>query len=431
MKKIVSCFLIILVPFIILADPVVYMAPYDNCFNVDLSGNTKEFNGAPEGEYGSEYGEAEMVGLMGVAVLNQDDLNSYFFDGPVGDGKDFTIEFSFIEKGGRPWMYRSASNPELMIPFGIDLVVRYNLDYSTSGNLGTGHEFKVYRFGYNDDSGDIESTLSEFTITPGRAGVLEGWNRWKAFWIDMVLVIPKEVRDKLASSGEIKYGPADDYRAQIKITITGEEGTASTGRLEKSFDIVLNGYFGEYTQAASENVLFNVTPNANSSSINLTDMTGNSPLVDIGKYYYSSAAVRQNMSESDFEGYESPFKMFVSSSSLPTASGGEFKLHLTSVPESNNSPAVNIPFEIWLTSSTGTQKCYTGADTVDTIEDDGFTVGQFIFLDSRAGDPESVTYTDEGLNQFRLTDEVTEEYKENLNGGSYSSVIYIHLSSVW
>lgn len=429
MKKIVSCFLIILVPFIILADPVVYMAPYDNCFNVDLSGNTKEFNGAPEGAYNSEYSDAEMVGIMGVAVLNDSDLNKYFFDGPTifASGRDFKIEFSFINNGGLPWMYRSASNPELMIPFGIDLVVRYNLNYSTEGFYGSGRSYNVYRFGYNDDLSDIEDTLDEFIITPG----VDDLNRWKAFWIDMVLVIPKEVRNELASSGKIKYGPADDYKAKIKITITGEEGTASTGRLEKSFDIVLNGYFGEYTQAASENVLFNVTPNANSSSINLTDMTGNSPLVDIGKYYYSSAAVRQNMSESDFEGYESPFKMFVSSSSLPTASGGEFKLHLTSVPESNNSPAVNIPFEIWLTSSTGTQKRYTGADTVDTIEDDGFTVGQFIFLDSRAEDPESVTYTDEGLIQFGLTDEVTEEYKENLNGGYYSSDIYIHLSSVW
>lgn len=411
-------------------EPNSYFSPYANCFSVDLSGNTYTYDGAGGGDFqGGDYGEADMVGILGANVTNDSDL-TYFYKGlwGLGDGRNFILTVSFPDDPTDPWKYRSVSNPELEIPFGLEFVVRYNTAYKTSGIYGTGQTYKTFSLGYIDDT-TIDS--DPIVITPDRYAT----RRWKAFWMDIVLVIPTGVREQLAQDGKIQYGNADDYSVTIKITIEGEDGSASNGSFKKEYIFTLSGYYGDYTEAKSENVVFSISPSANATSLDLSSMDSSS-VVDIGTYYYSTEAYKSHdFSENDFTGYENPFKLFVSSSSDPNYKGEPFRLHLISVPETNTSAAANIPFKIILDSKRSSYEPveFDGSDyyNVDSKSIGKYLTGFFIAEDSREGDTNSLTFLDEGNIQIQFTGDVTEDYKRNLIEGYYSANIYFHLSSEW
>lgn len=434
-------------------EPNSYFSPYANCFSVDLSGNTYTYDGAGGGDYqGGDYGEDDMVGIMGVNATNDSDLTYFYipenhyglFGGWLSTeyfGRDFKVTVSFPDSPDDPWKYRSVSNPELEIPFGLEFVVRYNTDYKTSGFYGTGQTYKTFSQGYYSDNITNPITKS-FDITPdygletpGLDERIETVRRWRAFWMDIVLVIPTRVREQLAQSGEIQYGNADDYSVTIKITIEGEDGSASSGSFKKDYIFTLSGYYGDYTEAKSENVVFSVSPSANATSLDLSSMDMSS-VVDIGTYYYSTEAYKSHdFSENDFTGYENPFKLFVSSSSDPNYKGEPFRLHLISVPETNTSAAANIPFKIILDSKRSSYEPveFDGSDyyNVDSKSIGKYLTGFFIAEDSREGDTNSLTFLDEGNIQIQFTGDVTEDYKRNLIEGYYSANIYFHLSSEW
>lgn len=433
-------------------EPNSYFSPYANCFSVDLSGNTYTYDGAGGGDYQGDYGEADMVGIMGVNATNDSDL-TYFYEkkdyyndtifGSYWDhtdyfGRAFKVTVSFPDASDDPWKYRSVSNPELEIPFGLEFVVRYNTDYKTSGMYGTGQTYRTFSQGYYSDN--ITNPITEsFDITPNTGKeypVLgETSRRWRAFWMDIVLVIPTRVREQLAQSGEIQYGNADDYSVTIKITIEGVNGTSGSGSFSKDYTFTLSGYYGDYTEAKSENVVFSISPSANATSLDLSSMDSSS-VVDIGTYYYSTEAYKSHdFSENDFTGYENPFKLFVSSSSDPNYKGEPFRLHLISVPETNTSAAANIPFKIILSSTRSKDdEEFDGSDHYNADSraiEKKYLTGFFIAEDSREGDTNSLTFLDEGNIQIQFTGDVTEDYKRNLIEGYYSANIYFHLSSEW
>ena len=414
-------------------EPNSYFSPYANCFSVDLSGNTYTYDGAGGGNFqGGDYGEADMVSIMGVNVTNDDEL-VYFYKPSrrgqaMGDGRTFSVTVSFPYDSTDPWKYRSVSNPELEIPFGLEFVVRYNTDYSVSWPFGTGQTYNTFSLGYIDDT-TVDS--DPIVITPDRYYT----RRWKAFWMDIVLVIPTSVREQLAQDGKIQYGNADDYSVTIKITIEGEGGSSSNGSFKKDYIFTLSGYYGDYTEAKSENVVFSISPSANATSLDLSSMDSSS-VVDIGTYYYSTEAYKSHdFSENDFTGYENPFKLFVSSSSDPNYKGEPFRLHLISVPETNTSAAANIPFKIILDSKRSSYEPveFDGSDyyNVDSKSIGKYLTGFFIAEDSREGDTNSLTFLDEGNIQIQFTGDVTDDYKRNLIEGYYSANIYFHLSSEW
>lgn len=425
----------------VVAEPNSYFSPFASCFSVDLA--SKLYNGAGDGNYTGDYGDDEMVGYAGVNIFDDSDLD-YFYSNAYLDwkredrkwywagldtGLKYTVSVTF-NGSSHPWMYHSVSNPELEIPFGLAFVVRYNAEYGTNGAYGGGKTYSVKTLGYSTGDRSLISdndSNSSFSIVPGSYYPDNGDpNPWRAFWMDIVLVIPTDVRESLASNGYIQYGNADDYIAEITISIT-----ESTTGFKRDFTFTLSGYYGDYTTGETEKVIFNVTPNSNASSLNIAEMD-NSVAVNVGEYYYSTEAYREHTFEAkDFEGYQSPFKLVVSSSPDPTEKGETFRLHLTSVPETNTSSATNIPFKIILTSdrSKNYEEFY-GSDDVDSGSFKYLT-GSFVAEDARTGEKNSVTFLDSGTIEIQFTDDVTEAYIKNLDGGYYSANIYFHLSSEW
>ena len=210
MRKLIQCVLIFIILSLSNAFAVndVYYFPYDSCFNINLE---HEQDGTATGAYNQQYSDSDMVGLLGVANVSGKQVFSFEFTG---------------SSDGDPWVYKSVSDPTLKIPFGLDMVVRYN-DDKTAG---------VVHLGYNNNtnnlpediielSRDEEGLVSGFTVTPG--------NDWNNMWIDIVIVIPLDKRNNF------KYGSADDYQAQFNLKVVNSSNYPSVF-------VTMTGYYGNY-----------------------------------------------------------------------------------------------------------------------------------------------------------------------------------------
>ena len=421
-----------------------YYTSMGSSFMVDLENN--RLDGAGNGDYNAgEYHDSDMVGIFGVSSRNN--------DVETVAGRTFSLTFTPLDYTGNmvvagaddysSWMYRSLSDPTARIPYGIDLVVRYQVEgQSTNRTAGvvslgyhSGSTSPVALFKKIGNSEDYSVTakpnatgLTEVTITAGdglidgEENTAEGSGPWVAFWIDIVLTVPADVRDNLYDEGKIEYVNADDYQAAFRMDISGDGNEASN----MGYSVYLNGYYGQGSSDGGA-VVFSINPTGAASSIDLTGMNPGDR-VTIGNYYYTTATLRD---KSYVDPGLSPFKIFVSSSEDhdPATAPAEFSLRHIAASENNDSLAVNIPFSIVLTSNidSNVSKTYLGSER----SRDGDSImmkGQYRFETSREGeDFKNVTYTDEGTIEFELG----EVNKSELVRGYYTDDIYIHLSTEW
>lgn len=424
MKRVLFSFILILLVIPLFAE-YTYYQPFPNCFSVDLDGT---YDGAGEGSWNKgDYNQNDMVGLMGMTWAEGSNAI-------LPKNTTYLIEFQFIDLSGtantEPWMFSSASDPSLQIPFGLDFVVKH-----------VDTEQHVYPVGYRNAE-DTEPDALEDPISITTSGTED----WSAIWMDIVLVLPDGLKENMAKKGMIRYAAADDYRAAFQVSFKKIVNDVAID-IGSVFHVYITGYYGDLYDSSTMSLVFSVNPLPSSRTLNLTDMDGSSQAVEIGSYFYTTSALRSAAytdGTGDGEGwtYSSPFELFVSSSSDPTNPGEEFCLtHI-------NDPTMTIPFEIGLDSDysaqdvtnwydgTGYMGPYTGSSSghdypYSYVEGtgDASTTGRAVFETSRPGDMASLTFDDEGSILFRLTEKVTEEYKSNLVGGYYSADIYFHLVS--
>ena len=435
MRRFLSLFTIIL---FIVALPVSaalnsYFTAMDSCFNVNLGSG--EFDGATQGDWTKgHYGDSDIVGIIGVSTETKDEATEYMRN------STYSISFELVSGTGTAdnWTYSSMSDPTLMIPFGLDFVLRYNTAYideygnqqgkqdgltdTNFGDSGYGYQ----RLGYNFDGTKQQQIEDIFSVDPG--------DDWTAFWFDVVLKVPSQ--DKWESS----YSNADDYQAIFRILINRTDNTNLTTKVNE-FTIHLNGYYGQSSSSESGGfVIFSVTPSPLATGINLSDIGSSS--VSIGSYFYSTSAIKTKSntdSFSDGDSVISPLKVFVSSSSSITEKGNQFTLRLVDTPF-NPAIAVNIPFEIGLKSKYSSEsdiKWFTGEDNKETAGSGRGSNGNSIrgyadYNPTRIGYEETVTLSDDGEIFFRLgklNGQPITDVNDTFVAGTYSANIYIHLFS--
>lgn len=369
----------------------VYFLPYQACFNVDLKNGNYDgsSNGIfqdenhPDGDYVNE----DLVGLIGVAT-------------PTSN-RTYTIDFDI---SGNGWFYTSQSDPSLRIPFGIDLVIRYN-DHNGMWEYDTTYGDEVYHLGYNDNENNV-GDATPITVNVG--------DNWHSFWCDVLLVIPEKVRADLQSTGAAVVGNANDYTAAFTIRMTDGNNNVH------SYPININGYY-EIKSEGTGNIIFNVVPNAQATSLDLSDSMKNVE-IEIGSYYYSTEALRGTYPDPRY----SPFKMFVSSSDNPDASGNK-PFALRHVNDSEKK-LPSIPFEIRLDGMIDDSSNIVWYDGTGSSKGGQYTQGGYLYTTTRENDVQAVTFYDEGDILFKIKNDA--DFSQ-LTGGYYSADVYFHVSCNW
>lgn len=411
-----------------------YFATYSAAYNINLADPNNIFTGAQDRD-DIEYGDP---GYNSTTLIAYAGINNT--TAPV----DVTIEWYTT-----PWMYQSASQPNLKRPFGIDFVLRnrWHWEERIFGIvLAEGNEdltgANPSHFGNQDDSNtdDVDFNFSDRTDgTLEKSGQDLGFDMWGesekywkdykliSSWVDIVLVLPK------IDSNNTSYqvGSADDYYASFDIVFSGG--------VEMRYHCEINGYY-ETEEPESMDLTLNVIPNANASSINLDDTSGDiapgsGTGLNIGTYSYTTT----------YEGSDSSIRYyaFVSSSPNPDTQGDPFRLVQVDGDDSELNEHNSIAYEVRLKSNQTTGRTgdvfstwFDGTTSITGIEE-GSLSG--VFFDSvymamhREGetddDGNSVTtylHYDNGNILFRLANGANPDV---LNAGVYNSYIYFHVIS--
>ena len=438
MKKVLIILLFVFICLGVYADKAVdtYFTPFESNFSVDLA--SEEYDGAKNGNYydpggTGDYTDKHLIGVLGVTGR----------DGTSIAGT-YQLTFDLLDYNGNilsdskyNWMYRSLKDPTKSIPFGIDLVVRYSKageeqkTGKTSGIVSVGsYRDSDQRIGNVSNTDNDKGKITSYIRGTSTIIEIETGEKWNAFWIDVVLVLPTETRKDLADKGDIQVFGANDYQAAFRIQVNGqidEDGNQIPGG---AYTVYMNGYYGTEEPDSSGSVIFTVNPNAAATNINLSSMNpGDS--ISIGSYYYSTKGFRNKdfyspNAEGDLN-YR-PFKMFVSSSDDPNTGGDMFYLKHVYASAENTSAALNIPFKIMLASDDYLvgNKTFSGNGSYSGSNgNDNLLVGNYEFEISRQGEDFKVyTWADQGDIYFILDESVQ---MDELVSGYYTSNIYIHL----
>lgn len=436
MKKSGFIFLVLILPLLHLAAVNVdtYYLPFEKCFSVDLAA---AYDGAGsgwvdgDGLSSSGYTDAEMVGLVGLTTGS----STTFLDAGV-----YTIKFSFVPLFGseeaNSWVYTSASDPTLQIPFGLDFIIKvgtwvYSWD-DNSGWVGRNGELELDKksLGYLNNKDTEPTDFSSIEVT-----VPQGNESWNSIWMDIVLRIPTGLKEYLASEGKISYAEADDYVAAFKVDFL--KGESIVG----SYTTYITGYYGSLYDSSSASVVFSINPLPSARSLNLTEHVNaagtNRIKEEIGSYFYTTNSFRESWAGNWSKNPTSPFSLFASSSNDPTDSDVD-TFNLVNV----DNPSYEIPFEIGLKSD------HDVNETINWYDGSGYAVSgypgnsnNYVLAPGTNQDPtkgrvvyenlhpsygaHSVTFDDEGTIYFRLGENVP----DNLRAGYYSANVYFHLIS--
>lgn len=430
MKKIL-CLLLAFITFssVITAAPSDYFSTYGAAYNVDLAASS-QFPGAGNSsdadyEVTEGYNSTTLIAFLGVSGTT----------GPVS----VTISNWYTE----PWMYQSASQPNLQRPFGIDFVQRNRWYYEKKGWWDPFDTAQLDRtaaapshYGFNNGSSEIDFSFQDKTdgsVTEnGRnlgQGIVEVGKDYQlvSSWVDIVLVLPEI--DPYDTSYQI--GSANDYYASFDILISG-------GGVSMTYHCELTGYY-ETDKPKNMDITLSVIPNANASAINLDDTTGAiapgaGSGLHIGDYSYTTT---KESSDNSVRYYA-----FVSSEELPTKQGDRFLLKRRGVTDGVYDETNSIGYEIQLASNQVSGRpgssfsgWFDGTASLVGIEE-GDMSGVFfdsVFMEMyREGDVVEGTSTpqytylhyDNGQILFRLAPGADPDV---LEAGVYESYIYFHV----
>lgn len=435
MKRLL-CLLLAFIAFLsaLTAAPSDYFSTYGAAYNVDLAASS-QFPGAGNSsnadyEVTEGYNSTTLIAFLGVSGTT----------GPVS----MTISKWYTE----PWMYQSASQPNLQRPFGIDFVQRNRWYYFEDRLILPDIEEQFDRTESSPrhygpkNNGTSEINFSFPQATDGsyeRQGSELGFNMWNessqywrdyqliSSWVDIVLVLPEI--DPYDTSYQI--GSANDYYASFDILISG-------GGVNMTYHCELTGYY-ETDKPENMEITLSVIPNANASSINLDDTTGAiapgaGSGLHIGDYSYTTT---KESSDNSVRYYA-----FVSSEELPTVPGNRFLLKRRGVTDGVYDETNSIGYEIQLASKQVSGRSgssfsgwFDGTASLVGIEE-GDMSGVFfdsVFMEMyREGDVVEGTSTpqytylhyDNGQILFRLAPGTDPDV---LEAGVYESYIYFHV----
>lgn len=435
MKRLLCLSALMMAAAVLSAAPADYFSTYGAAYNVDLSDSSKQYTGAGDSssvDYGDPgYNASTLIAFLGVSGTT----------GPVS----VTISNWYTE----PWMYQSASQPNLRRPFGVDFVLRNRWHWEDRNIWGN-----ITDEGNNDLTGQAPSHYGKqdtsssqnvnFTFSDRTDGSIEksgrelGYSIWDvtnyyrdytlvSSWIDIVLVLPP------VNENDTSYhaGSADDYYASFDILISG-------GGVNMTYHCELTGYYAS-DKPENMDITLSVIPNANASAINLDDATGAiapgaGSGLHIGDYSYTTT---KESSDNSVRYYA-----FVSSEELPTVQGGPFLLKQKNATGGTYDETNSIQYEIQLASNQVSGRpgsafsgWFNGTASLIGI-DEGNLSGVFfdsVFMEMyREGDVVEETgvpqYTylhyDNGQILFRLAPGADPDV---LEAGVYESYIYFHV----
>lgn len=430
----------------------VWFAPYSASFGADLN-RTDIYTGlagkrpsdlpAYMEDTGPGYTKETMVALLGVTESSS----------------DTNIRVDFANSNG--WKYQSISQPDATRDFEIYLVYRQRFEtwttrlhtvelgdwntYYYGERTGSTYDRTVEIIHMNLDSEELNFPKTDRSLCKDgdglgttefdRRGNPCGGYLWEEIdvlvgcWVDIILCLPEQEN----------ITPANDYYASLDVNVSG--GASGT------FHCEFTGYYDilpDYVQNSGD-VLFNVVPNANASSINLSTandlIAPDGPGLEIGRYSYSTT------NPYDSQTYENTYYMFASSSpSAVSNNDGQFKLRLQGTDESISNDSIEIPFSIGLVTDghelsgggyeDGYYKWFNGTtDMSSPVESMKKSLGGG--TEQIVGSGTIYIYYDNGSVLFRLNydnlastpDGQQINPIDKLIAGNYTSKIYFHVIS--
>lgn len=435
-----------------------WYSPYSASFSVDLKTAPGTYDGTETGIYydpknpaaNADYGQNSMVGTIGATNFGASKNGDYDDNGICDDYSYQTnsIDISFDFSTANNWVYVSQADPSLEVPFGLDIVIRYRVQYEVTKLTGekdsetrdytysasSGNTNGVYEFGYqggidplSGGSGEIVVNIASLdthaTAYRGEYNddhlidIEEHGRKLDAYivglWVDIVPMIPRPTDEQLG-----RIGSADDYMTSYTINVGG------TGYL-----VTMTGYY-DSPEPQYGNVLFTVTPTANAYSLDIESMILDNAEVEIGEYSYTEEA------EIVASGQEvnSPYYLFVSSSRTPTANGGVFTMMNVDAVTSTLNGRNGFKYKVNLVSDASGARSgdFNGETKIDSAVSQGLQGSSR--SDSMIGnDGYSRTLYDNGkivMSYVETDNVISEDNRLNLVSGEYVSDIYIHLVSV-
>lgn len=402
-----------------------YFATYDAAYNIDLSDPMKQYTGAGDSidaAHGVTYTDTTMIAYVGIS------------------GTTAPVKVEISKWYTEPWMYQSASQPNLRRPFGIDFVLRNRWYYYDGGvwpfYIETIRQHDITgaipsHYGYQQGSRNLDVDFT-FKLPTDRSetkkgselgfSILDGQDYYYDFdlitsFVDIVLVLPEI--DPNDNSYQI--GSADDYYASFDIHVYGSG-------IDETYHCEINGYY-DTDKPESMQITLNVVPNANASSINLDETSGviapgSGEGLPIATYSYTTT---QEASDNSVRYYA-----FVSSSEYPDIPGEEFTLRKSGSDSDNESNSIKYQIRIQSDQSgrngSSSSGWFDGTLSIKGI-DEGNMSGVFfdnVYMEmQRPGDsqPTYLNY-DSGNILFRLADGTNPSL---LDAGVYESYIYFHV----
>ena len=242
-----------------------WYSPYSASFSVDLKTAPGTYDGTETGIYydpknpaaNADYGQNSMVGTIGATNFGASKNGDYDDNGICDDYSYQTnsIDISFDFSTANNWVYVSQADPSLEVPFGLDIVIRYRVQYEVTKLTGekdsetrdytysasSGNTNGVYEFGYqggidplSGGSGEIVVNIASLdthaTAYRGEYNddhlidIEEHGRKLDAYivglWVDIVPMIPRPTDEQLG-----RIGSADDYMTSYTINVGGRQPT--------------------------------------------------------------------------------------------------------------------------------------------------------------------------------------------------------------
>ena len=463
MKRAIISTLIIIFSALSVFAASIQVAPYSGAYGVPMA--SPYYTGKT---WGDKYGNSKDQYLNDQGVF--DDANYYSEDEIIAIGAVENItraefenglnneEFSVSVSCPNGLYFVSQSNPAFKRPFELMLVFKSSHMYEKREGLRhifTTHiEWGDWYLG-QEQNDDYEVGYISQENNPGFSAKLKPWgedkkdddwyqaavgthyveyrNQHANFWVDIILVLPGQIKsgtdtlvvEKNGRTTEYPLIEADDYTATVTLTF-------KYGSLEKPITIPFSGYYerGQYEKEEDACSLL-VEPNSNAAHLSISRDRGS--WVTVGDLQFMMSTFRPNGSTTP-KRYDPV--IFASSSSDPfDTNASEFRMVHSSV--TFNTPLTNtnsIPFDVRIqrTGTSGTANfIFDGTGSVSDVEQ-AATSGSYDFGIWPDCIPAKIEHSDFQMDYYGYEGEIAvmmDGGNNIMKPGRYTGTVYIHVVS--